>query len=87
MFTRLKGKAEIQYPCIWRYKLFGMDQDRMREAVAQIITSSDYTLTFSRSSSHKKYHCMNLDITVMNEDDRTGIYNTLMSHQAFVLIL
>ena len=87
MFTYLKGKPEIHYPCRWIFKLFGMDQGKMREAVVRTITGSDYTLTLSRSSRHKKYHCMNLDIMVMNEQDRTGIYQALVSHEAFVLIL
>ena len=87
MFTYLKGKPEIKYPCRWVYKLFGTDQDRMREAVAQAMAGADYTLTLSRSSKHKKYHCMNLDVQVMSEEDRTEIFQALSSHQAFVHIL
>ncbi|MGD0819611.1 MAG: DUF493 domain-containing protein [Desulfomonilia bacterium] len=87
MFTYLKGKPEIHYPCRWVYKLFGTDQEKMREAVVRTITGSDYTLTPSRSSRHKKYHSMNLDIMVMNEQDRTKIYQALVNRQAFVLIL
>jgi uncharacterized protein len=87
MFTYLKGKPEITYPCRWIYKLFGTDQARMREAVEQAITSGDYSLTLSRSSKHKKYHCMNLDIMVMNEQERNEIFQALMSDKAFVLIL
>jgi uncharacterized protein len=87
MFTYLKGKPEIKYPCRWIYKLFGTDQDRMREAVAKAITGADYTLTLSRSSRHKKYHCLNLDIQVMCEQERTEIFQALSGYQAFVLIL
>lgn len=87
MFTYLKGKPEIQYPCRWIYKLFGADQDKMREAVAQAIPHADYTLTLSRSSKNKTYHCMNLDVQVMNEEDRTEIFHVLSSKQAFVHIL
>jgi uncharacterized protein len=87
MFTYLKGKPEIKYPCRWVYKLFGTDQDRMREAVGQIMAGADYTLTLSHSSKHKRYHCMNLDIQVMSEQDRTEIFQALSSHQGFVHIL
>jgi uncharacterized protein len=87
MYTYLKGKPEIKYPCRWVYKLFGTDQDRMREAVAQAMAGADYTLTLSRSSRHKKYHCMSLDIQVKSEEVRTEIFQTLSSDQAFVLIL
>jgi len=87
MVTRLKGKPEIPYPCSWNYKLFGTDQDSIREAVAQTIIGCDYSLTPSRSSSQGKYHCMNLDIVVMNEEDRVGIFQALSSHPSFVLVL
>ena len=87
MFTYLKGKPEIVYPCRWIYKLFGMNQEKMYEAVANILAGLDYMLTFSRSSRHKKYHCLNLDVMVSTEHERTEIYQALSSHQAFVLVL
>ena len=87
MFTDLKGKPEIKYPCRWVYKLFGVDQDRMREAVAQAMAGADYTLTLSRSSKQKKYHCMNLDTQVMSEEDRIEKFQALSSQKAFVHIL
>jgi hypothetical protein len=87
MFIPMKGKPEIQYPCAWRYKIFGTNQALMREAVERIITVGDYNLTLSRSSSHSKYHCLNLDIRVMSEEDRIGIYQALMAHQDIILVL
>ncbi len=87
MFTYLKDKLEIKYPCRWVYKLFGTDQDSMREAVVQVMAGGDYTLTLSRSSKNKKYHCMNLDVQVISEEDRTEIFKALSSQQAFVHIL
>lgn len=87
MFTYLKGKPDIKYPCRWVYKLFGTDQAMMREAVAQAIPGGDYSLTLSRSSRYKKYHCMNLDIHVMNEKDRDDIFQALKGKDALILIL
>lgn len=87
MVTYLKGKPVIKYPCRWVYKLFGTDQDRMREAVVQSMAGADYMLTPSRSSKYEKYHCMNLDIQVLSEEYRIEKFLALSSHQAFVLIL
>jgi putative lipoic acid-binding regulatory protein len=87
MDTYHKGTPEIQYPCRWVYKLFGTDQEKMREAVTQVIAGADYTLTLSRSSKNKKYHCMNLDVQVISEEDRTEIFKALSRQQAFVHIL
>jgi uncharacterized protein len=86
MFTYLKGKPEIVYPCRWTYKLFGTDQDKMRDAVIETL-ETEYTLVLSRSSRHRKYHCMNLSVLVKSEEDRTQIYKALMTHKIFVLIL
>jgi uncharacterized protein len=87
MFRSIDGKPDIKYPCIWEYKIFGTDQDNLRKAVAEIITGGRYELTLSRSSRHRKYHCMNLVIQVMNEEDRLEIYHTLSAHEDIVLVL
>jgi len=87
MFTYLKGKPKISYPCRWIYKLFGTDQSCMSEAVSRVLTAHDYTLSLSRSSAHKKYHCMNLEVVVSHEQERNDIFQALMSAEEFVLIL
>jgi len=87
MFRPIDGKLQIEYPCTWIYKIFGTDQAQMREAVTRLIPGDDYTLSPSHSSRTGKYHCMNLEITVMCEEDRTGIYEALQGHAAIVLVL
>jgi len=60
------------------------------EGIRSLLVTFDvglFSLTLSRSSKQKKYHCMNLDIQVMSEEDRTEIFQALSSHQAFVHIL
>jgi len=86
-FRPITGDLSIEYPCRWLYKIFGTDQERMREALREILSGHDYTLFPSHSSRHGKYHCMNLDMTVSNEEERTGIYETLRAHRAIILVL
>ena len=87
MFRPIKGKLRVDYPCAWTYKIFGTDQTQICEAVAGIITGKDYSLTPSNSSRTGKYHCMNLEITVVSEEERTRTYEALRGHRAIVLVL
>jgi putative lipoic acid-binding regulatory protein len=86
MFRTIHGKPDIKYPCLWEYKIFGKDQDRMHQAVEGILAGG-YELTLSRSSSRKKYHCMNLVIEVLNDQDRQEIYRALNTHEDILLVL
>ena len=87
MFRPIDGKLQIEYPCTWIYKIFGTDQTHMCEAAFEILSGQVYTITPSHSSRHKKYHCMNLEITVSDEEDRTRIYEALQGHPAIILVL
>jgi putative lipoic acid-binding regulatory protein len=44
-------------------------------------------MTLSRSSSQNNYHCMNLEILVVSEENRREIYQKLISHQDIILVL
>jgi len=87
MFKPIKGEVELEYPCKWIFKIFGTDQTIMKDAVSKIIPDEDYSLTPSRSSSKKKYHCMNLELTVTSDENRTDIYNILSNHDDILIVL
>ena len=87
MLPPIKGKLRIKYPCTWSYKIFGTDQTQMQEAAGEILSGHDYTITPSNSSRTGKYHCMNLEITVVSEEERTRIYEALRGHHSIVLVL
>ena len=86
-FRPITGDLTIEYPCRWVYKIFGKDRDQMREALCEVLPGHDYTVNPSHSSSHKNYHCMNLDIIVSDEEERTGIYEALRAHHAILFVL
>lgn len=83
----LNKQPNIDYPCRWVFKLFGKDMDLLREAVGRIMPAESYSLTLSRSSRHDKYHCMNLELTVVSDEDRHSIYEALTSHPDILLVL
>lgn len=41
-------KVKIDYPCRWVYKVIGLDQDRMRAAITELIPDGDCVITTSR---------------------------------------
>lgn len=77
----------IEYPCTWTYKLFGRDRDAIRCAVGQIAAGRQYTMELSRSSRNERYHCMNLDLRVLSDEDRCGLSDALGAHADILLVL
>ena len=54
----LEEKSEIEYPCLWNFKIIGREEKYMRRAIAEIVGDGDYTLTFSNQSRHGKYRSL-----------------------------
>jgi len=82
-----KRKVQLEYPCIWVYKIVGPDADEMRRAVADIICDRTYKISHSRSSATAKYHCLNVELLVESESHRTAIYDALKAHKTIKLVL
>ena len=79
-------KAKIDYPCQWLYKVIGNDHGQLRLAIAEII-SHECDISFSNSSSKGKYHCLNVELTVQNEEERNSIYMALKEHPKVKIVL
>lgn len=82
-----KQKVQLEYPCLWIYKIIGPDADEMQRAVAEIIRDRAYKVSPSRSSEKAKYHCLNVELTVESESHRTDIYEALKAHSSVKLVL
>ena len=82
-----KKKFQLEYPCPWDYKIIGPNEDEMRSAVAEIIRDHDYKVSPSHSSEKNKYHCLNVELSVENESQRTAFYEALKAHRAVKMVL
>jgi uncharacterized protein len=82
-----KRKVHLEYPCPWVYKIIGADADEMRRAVTEIICDRACKISHSRSSEGAKYHCLNVELSVDSESDRTALYEALKAHKAVKIIL
>lgn len=82
-----KQKLHLDYPCTWIYKIIGMDQDEMKNAVHEIIRDRACKISLSRQSETAKYISLNVELTVESESHRTDLYEALKAHRAFKLVL
>jgi len=81
------NKLQLTYPCVWIYKIIGIDPKAMKSAVAEIIQDRSYSITLSRQSEQGKYSCLNVEVAVESESHRQTIYESLKSHRTIKIIL
>ena len=80
-------RAEIDYPCVWQYKIIGMDRKAIEAAVAGLLGDSPYSLSISKKSGAGKYLSMNLEVTVINDEQRQALYQALAGHPEIKAVL
>jgi len=80
-------KPEIRYPCEWEYKIIGAGEDLIREAIRDVVQERTCVVSFSNRSRQGKYVCLNLELIVLNEGDRTSIYESLKEHPSVRMVL
>ena len=80
-------KLHLEYPCLWIYKVIGVDQDAMKSAIAEIIQDRPCKISLSRQSETAKYTSLNVKLIVESESHRTALYEALKAHRAIKLVL
>ena len=77
----------MEYPCLWGYKVIGADYESLRLAIAEVLQERPHSVTPSHSSRTGKYICLNVELTVLNEEIRLEIYEALRRHPAVKVVL
>ncbi|MEN8258642.1 MAG: DUF493 domain-containing protein [Thermodesulfobacteriota bacterium] len=80
-------KPEIDYPCLWQYKVIGTAKHEILEAISSVIGEMEHSISESKSSSKGKYLSINLEIMVDSEDMRNLIFKKLQSHPNLKMII
>jgi putative lipoic acid-binding regulatory protein len=80
-------KPAIDYPCVWQYKIIGMDRKAVQAVLFEQLGDAPYSLSDSRQSSNGKYISMNLEVTVHSDAQRVQLYTTLADHAAVKMVL
>ena len=80
-------KPEINYPCLWQYKVIGTDIDELISSIKSIIGDIDHTLNESKKSSKGKYLSVNLELEVDSEKMRNSIFGKLQRHSSIKMVI
>lgn len=80
-------QGPIEYPCIWLYKLIGLNRNDLERAIHEIIQGREFQLDVSNTSSGGKYISLNLELEVGSENERNGLYLELKNHPAVKIVL
>ena len=70
-------KLELQYPCIWKYKLVTDKSDELENSICQMFSDKKHNLNFSNKSKKGKYKSYELSLSVESDEERKKIYNDL----------
>lgn len=81
------GKPEIKYPCNWKYRIAGQDEESLRNAACSAVNNMKYSLSVSNRSTGGKYQAMSLEVQVKNEDKRLGIFEKLKNATAVKVVI
>ncbi len=70
-------KPDIDYPCIWEYKVIGTDEETLKAVILAACTPAVPSITLSNVSSKGTYYSLNATLTVENEEMRLRIFKHL----------
>ena len=80
-------QLKLKYPCQWIYKVIGRDARLLREAVAEVIPTVPYLIRFSNFSNQGNYICLNVELTLDNENQRNRIFQQLKRQLSIAMVL
>ena len=80
-------RPEIEYPCLWTYKVIGVDRSLLQDVIIETCSPHAVLVSPSHTSSKGKYHSLNAELVVPDEKTRLRIYEILKNHAAVKLVL
>ena len=80
-------KPEITYPCAWQYKLIGRDTDAIHQLIRETLGGKDFKAKEGNRSRSGKFTTINVEVLVMNEDERLYFFETFRAHEAVLHLL
>lgn len=89
------GKPAIEYPCPWDFKIIGTSEEALRTAVTHCLEQTlnnaigarEFELGMSRTSNGGKYVSLRLNLMVMDEVERNGIFSSLANHPEIRIVI
>ena len=82
-----QDKPQIDYPCPWEYRIIGQDAAKLRQAVAAVLGTRQYSIRPSHESSSGKYVSLSVETIVPDEAYRLDTFESLRSHVDIRMVL
>ncbi len=70
-------KPDIDYPCIWEYKVIGTDEEKLRAVIFAACAPEVPAISLSNVSSRGTYYSLNAVLQVKDEEMRLRIFTYL----------
>ena len=80
-------KLELDYPCLWSYKIVIKHEHNGNKIAKEILNERTHTVTKSKVSSKGKFKSYNLELEVHSDDDRTTIHKLLGDHKHIKMVV
>jgi putative lipoic acid-binding regulatory protein len=80
-------KAEIQYPCRWLYKVISLDHLQDKEKIVAMLQDYSWEISISNSSRTGKYTCLDVEVDVESEEQRSTLYQLLKELETVKIVL
>jgi putative lipoic acid-binding regulatory protein len=82
-----EGKAVVEYPCRWLYKVISLDYLLDRQRIVSMLQDCNCEITISNSSREGKYTCLNVEVEVESEVQRNSIFQALQDLDTVRVVL
>ncbi len=80
-------RPEIDYPCIWDYKVIGNDVENILSAVEDSVLGLEYSVSPSNVSRTGKYFSFNISMEVPNEVVRDLVFENLQKNEHIKFVI
>lgn len=80
-------KPNIQYPCLWGYKVIGRHEESIKKAIDDVFQNLKPSLNEAKKSSKGKFISITIEIEVLNENQRLDLHQRLSSREEISMVL
>ena len=80
-------KPEIEYPCLWQFRLIGQERTAMIKAITTLVGLTEDQIKDANVSSGGRYLSLKIELVVQGDEDRLATYRLLAGHPAIRMVL
>jgi putative lipoic acid-binding regulatory protein len=80
-------RPKIEYPCQWRFRVIGIDDQSLRGVVRAVFLDREYAISGGNVSSGGKYCSVEVEAEVSSEADRDAMFQALADAEGVRTVL